>query len=833
MAASSASLAIATAVNSGLQPANHDIMSFAGRSDMPVILRAPDGEGASEAPPASSVNYFLCVFDCGPPRPVTMLTNTGTSANPRWMCRPCNNARKAMEWMVNKDAAAKDTLIEIKKNDPELWKAKVRATRVREQGEPAGLPGVDSLQARKAVVIQFNQFITQRVGVTEQVKVKWFKKNQYVAHMKYKENMSEEEANQTWEEHFKNRDIQRRGEGPNLTLAMSMAPSTLGFRTRETGRTLQRGGGLESLLQAEKALESLAAEGASQASLSSSTFGPAGEVFRVGGSGSADLDPVATAGLPQQQLAPPPSSSLVAVEDFAPFGSSSGGEGSRGLAACVSDPANPKRSSKRRRVMSRSGITGDVAEAAEDARESAKATQKRLGSGRANLAKQLEALADKTGEALEEDTAGEVTRYQALLTLIAAAAKAATSWTASDVAVKKASLEKDTLELTGLAVKLSQKLSERKDRASLQNEVRSKAERASNVLRERKIRGYVSAGAPPVLARWLYHIGAIGAQDIQQDGAATIEENADDGSQSVGQDTLATLPFFFRCAWHTADLKFDGDAAAVFSKDAKGPGEFLRQLAEAYGEPRITKASEQLVDHLIAEQAKGAAMGNSRATVAMLRLPPKGIGSDTVEALNWVPKSWRDKGIVLEATRSYGAPWLLAGSPGSVRYGHDQIAFPGMGRFLSVVAGSVILVTFPVRVLTERGATMARACDWLWSLALKTFSDLATMSFRVVTLTAGCGAWVPYGHMFFLVTPVSSKLTSQVLDVVFFAGQLLTNFPEKDTVLQFNQANTDAMVTKGEKPWNQIGQPFLEWLKVICPTRGEDDDSDALEGDAD
>ena len=127
---------------------------------------------------------------------------------------------------------------------------------------------------------------------------------------------------------------------------------------------------------------------------------------------------------------------------------------------------------------------------------------------------------------------------------------------------------------------------------------------------------------------------------------------------------MDTQPFFFRWEWHSQDKDLNGDAAAVFSPATKGPGEFLRQLAEAYGQPRISKASDQLTDHLIAEQAKAAAMGNSRTNVAMLRLPPKGTGSDTVEALNWVPISWRDTGIVLEATRSYGAPWLLAGSLG-------------------------------------------------------------------------------------------------------------------------------------------------------------------------
>ena len=79
----------------------------------------------------------------------------------------------------------------------------------------------------------------------------------------------------------------------------------------------------------------------------------------------------------------------------------------------------------------------------------------------------------------------------------------------------------------------------------MENEVKSKAEKAATVLRERKIRGYLTAGAPPVLVRWLYHIGAICVvQDINEEEAATIEENVDENSQSVGQDSLDTSPFF-------------------------------------------------------------------------------------------------------------------------------------------------------------------------------------------------------------------------------------------------------------------------------------------------
>ena len=38
-----------------------------------------------------------CFFDCGPPRPMSQLTNTANKGYPRYSCCPCNMARKAIE----------------------------------------------------------------------------------------------------------------------------------------------------------------------------------------------------------------------------------------------------------------------------------------------------------------------------------------------------------------------------------------------------------------------------------------------------------------------------------------------------------------------------------------------------------------------------------------------------------------------------------------------------------------------------------------------------------------------------------------------------------------
>ena len=54
-------------------------------------------ESRTSAMVAPTAPMGKCVFDCGPPVPLSSLTNTATLKSPRWMCNPCNNARKCLE----------------------------------------------------------------------------------------------------------------------------------------------------------------------------------------------------------------------------------------------------------------------------------------------------------------------------------------------------------------------------------------------------------------------------------------------------------------------------------------------------------------------------------------------------------------------------------------------------------------------------------------------------------------------------------------------------------------------------------------------------------------
>ena len=81
----------------------------------PVIPKVPAQEVDWQSVKQGEIALVSCVFGCGPPRPIVHMTNTATQVSPRWTCRPCNGARKAIEGQCNKDPKTKLALINLKK----------------------------------------------------------------------------------------------------------------------------------------------------------------------------------------------------------------------------------------------------------------------------------------------------------------------------------------------------------------------------------------------------------------------------------------------------------------------------------------------------------------------------------------------------------------------------------------------------------------------------------------------------------------------------------------------------------------------------------------------
>ena len=85
--------------------------------------------------------------------------------------------------------------------------------------------------------------------------------------------------------------------------------------------------------------------------------------------------------------------------------------------------------------------------------------------------------------------------------------------------------------------------------------------------------------------------------------------------------------------------------------------------------------------------------------------------------MSWVPKHWRVAGILPGSLMTYGAATMYAGIPGSSRTNKGHWTLPGVGQFMLVVEGPVILATVSCHSLMEKGADLDMAMDWLMDTA--------------------------------------------------------------------------------------------------------------------
>ena len=130
----------------------------------PQVPRLPATPAqASPHSTVSSEDGINCAFGCGPPRPIGSMTNTGTITCSRWMCIPCNGARKAIEHVAKTDRHLKASLAQLKQTDPDLWRHKVRSCRIRDSNDP-GTTGVLDLNSRRVAINQLKVAIVQKIG---------------------------------------------------------------------------------------------------------------------------------------------------------------------------------------------------------------------------------------------------------------------------------------------------------------------------------------------------------------------------------------------------------------------------------------------------------------------------------------------------------------------------------------------------------------------------------------------------------------------------------------------------------------------------------------------
>ena len=171
-----------------------------------------------------------CCFGCGFSCLVGSkeLSNIGNQRSPRYTCRPCDNARCALERQLRKDDSWKKWMTDVKRQDPGQWNAIVRKFRLS-PGETPSSASTDSGN-RLHKIATFMTSVQQFISVKEKVGVFWCNRRQYIAHHKFIQGLDESEAVAKWEADKVNPNILKQGEGEDLEIPVQALKETVGER---------------------------------------------------------------------------------------------------------------------------------------------------------------------------------------------------------------------------------------------------------------------------------------------------------------------------------------------------------------------------------------------------------------------------------------------------------------------------------------------------------------------------------------------------------------------------------------------------------------------------
>jgi len=778
-----------------------------------------------------------CVFDCGPPRPYTHLTNTATQASPRWMCNPCNMARKAIEGFARKkdNKEMHKAIQDLKKHDIEEWKVTVRSARVRTKDDYADPKyGVRDLIARNALVVKSTRKIMQSTSLSSVQTLDWKDKDKYAAWFKNVRGRSginlddDVQKKELFDAILADQgQVRRIGHDGEMQILVDEGDVIQGTRSRAFIHEVDKTAAIESAGQLNDAMAEMASQGASQTPFSGEEkWGPAGKVFSAQIAERQTPSGNQLFGDTPKKSAPPPATDLISAMEWAPYGCDSGG--TRTLKANPSDPMQP--SAKKPRAASsnqatalgnRLGISGVVLETHMEAKSIWAKVKKDYGNAKTHPEKLYNQWKNTFKGDLGDCLDGGHPAFKQTVDAFNQAYKDIQDWAEQRSATwdatscrsqlieldrKRANLEELHVAFMDILVKAREDAKSTKDQRK-----HGKIKAAKEV--ERIARAYTSANTPGNVARWLTEKRAFGI--ISETNQESEDLAEDEDSQAAQANPVSVRQ---NSTFHLGSMRYNTlddislDVPSAFSEDHPG-GTTLKKLKAAMGS-RITPTVIDILRKAIENEKDSVEYQSEVTGVAQLRMPAKGGTSDTLEAAAWTPQVWRDENIIPEALRDEGSPWLLAGRPGSTRYKNTCWPIPGHGQFLAVIKGPVILLTIPYKDIMARGRDAETALEWFCEdVSYSIFVDMADKGIQAITLATGATAWIPFGWAAILVSLGWSSEYTYVLSAPFVNSKVAARH---SGILNMVESWERILQTRPMTPtWTPIMPKYMAYFQTL------------------
>ena len=287
--------------------------------------------------------------------------------------------------------------------------------------------------------------------------------------------------------------------------------------------------------------------------------------------------------------------------------------------------------------------------------------------------------------------------YDALVNEVAGFKSKAKVWSASTVTAGSAQLQAKVAQLEKFHTDMEEFITEANELVVNAKKLKAAEDKEESKKRERALKSFALEGLQTVWLRLMWEVQMVTARE---DNSASSENPlgslvVDDSLVPAAAEAAPAPVVPYRPTIPQVGTNAPRHLPWTVKPGVETSGAAVLKATDALNTERVNTYVAQSIGYYAKHRSSGA----------VKRMPPKGAGAggDTFESLKWVPEPWVRLELVPEALREHGSPWLLSTKAAGARFMNSGIPCPGIGHFLIVVTGTVIVITWPMKAVLEMG----------------------------------------------------------------------------------------------------------------------------------
>ena len=182
------------------------------------------------------------------------------------------------------------------------------------------------------------------------------------------------------------------------------------------------------------------------------------------------------------------------------------------------------------------------------------------------------------------------------------------------------------------------------------------------------------------------------------------------------------------------------------------------------------------------------------------------------EKLDWLPAGLKTAMILPENIRTVGTPWFLINPVGFHRFAMSGFPLSGVGQFVRIMKGSVLVMTWPFSVFLDLNVQPDLGLEFMAEVPADQHAKMISKA-QFGVFHSKHVVWIPYGFIALTVS-LQDGVHAEMLQIPVICSSLCAGMEEVPRNALLKSMTCFQQVIGDVKPWAEISSIMCGWLQA-------------------